>query len=445
MLRAFLFVREQVLFQLASCTGSADRGRVPGDRPRDHLAVTDADEQLGRCAQQRTARPEVDREQVRRWVDSSERAVDLERCRVEREGEPAREDRLEHLTGVDLVDQLLDARLVPGVARRRSDAAAGLWTYRDRAFAAHAAPESVENRLEARVRALSGLRRERGRLRQVVERDHDIRHVEERLGQAHGIRVGHRDPLPARRHLVREIAHARIHREGEGDRHRPIDPRQHPAQCLERIRRGEPIHTVVVGVPDDRLVAVDDDRPAANPDERIAAVSSAAFDALEDECQAVAKPQRGSDGRQGVGADFDRCDRNRRLGRGRCECGHWSSLCELDCQVGGFEISLPTLADDLPGNRGFDHREGTPRLARPDVADVDLDHGLLRGHDRVVQRVAVVGVGARIDHDRVVVAVLEPVDQAALVVRLEVVDVPAARRRRAPGPRSTTSASVVEP
>ena len=85
------------------------------------------------------------------------------------------------------------------------------------------------------------------------------------------------------------------------------------------------------------------------------------------------------------------------------------------------------------------------RLALMNVADVDLDRGLGNALDRVVQRVAGMAKRARIDDDRVVVALLEPVDERALVVGLEVV------QRRAPGgcasraACSTTSASVVVP
>ena len=82
------------------------------------------------------------------------------------------------------------------------------------------------------------------------------------------------------------------------------------------------------------------------------------------------------------------------------------------------------------------------RLA--DVADVDLDGRRLGGHQRVVERVAVVGERAGVDDHAIVVALLQAVDEGALVVRLERVEARAAAAARSRA-ASTTWASVVEP
>ena len=61
-------------------------------------------------------------------------------------------------------------------------------------------------------------------------------------------------------------------------------------------------------------------------------------------------------------------------------------------------------------------------LAREDVADVNLDRGPAAALDRVAQRVAGVAQRARVDDDAVVVELLDPVDERAFVVGLEVVE-----------------------
>ncbi len=190
----------------------------------------------------------------------------------------------------------------------------------NRALAAHAAGQPVEDDLEAGLRAVVVVRRKGCRLCQVIEGDHDVRNVEQRLGQADRIRFGDREPLPARGDLVRQVPNTGIHRKGEW--HGAVDARQHTAKRLERIGRGEPVDPVVVGVPDDGLVPVYDDGSAAHADERVAAVPRAALDALEDERQAVTEPEGRTDRSQGVSADLDGGDRNRRGGRERCQCIH---------------------------------------------------------------------------------------------------------------------------
>src|SRR3954447_13567851 len=77
------------------------------------------------------------------------------------------------------------------------------------------------------------------------------------------------------------------------------------------------------------------------------------------------------------------------------------------------------MADDLTTDDMFEHQNVSERLARVDVADVDLDRRLGDAFDRVAQRVARVTERARIDHDCVEVELLEPVDQRTLVVRLQ--------------------------
>jgi hypothetical protein len=51
----------------------------------------------------------------------------------------------------------------------------------------------------------------------VVERDHDVRHVEQRLGKPDRVGLRNRDPLPAGGHLVRQVADPGVHREGKRD------------------------------------------------------------------------------------------------------------------------------------------------------------------------------------------------------------------------------------
>ena len=63
------------------------------------------------------------------------------------------------------------------------------------------------------------------------------------------------------------------------------------------------------------------------------------------------------------------------------------------------------------------------RLARRRVREVDLDERPLDAEQRVAQRDARVGQPAGVDDRDVEVALVQPVDQRALVVRLEEVDV----------------------
>src|SRR5574338_293870 len=108
--------------------------------------------------------------------------------------------------------------------------------------------------------------------------------------------------------------------------------------------------------------------------------------------------------------------------------------------VDGLEIPLPAATDDLVRRRRRGHRDPPPRLTRRDVADVDLDRGAGAGRQRVVQRVAGVRQRAEVAHDRVVVEPLQPVDQGALVVRLERVQ----QRATFQGPRTTGLDDLVE-
>src|SRR6266849_568423 len=76
-------------------------------------------------------------------------------------------------------------------------------------------------------------------------------------------------------------------------------------------------------------------------------------------------------------------------------------------------------ADDGMGGRGGD-RAVPELLPGEDLRDVDLDHRLGKPTEGVVERVAGVTQCARVDDDRVGVALLlDLVDQGALVIRLE--------------------------
>ena len=65
------------------------------------------------------------------------------------------------------------------------------------------------------------------------------------------------------------------------------------------------------------------------------------------------------------------------------------------------------------------------RLARRRVRQVDLDERPRDAEQGVAQRDARVGQPARVDDGDVEVALMEPIDERALVVRLEEVDVEA--------------------
>ena len=268
--------------------------------------------------------------------------------------------------------------------------------------------------------------RERRGLAEVVEDDEHVGQVEERQRQADGVGLGHRQLLPARGGLVGEVAHAR----GQRDRQLAVRRRlrQQPAQRLERVGRGEAVDLGVVVAAHDGLVALDREDAAAHADHRVAAVAGAALDRLEDEGEAVlvVQPQGGGDRRDGVGADLDGGHAGetgaRELG------GHGSVLGYLRIgalagvlveEVDGFEIPAPAVAHDAVADDRLDDRDMAPRLARHDVADVDLHDRALGAQQRVVERPGVVGQGAGVDDDGVVVALLDAVDERALVVRLQ--------------------------
>ena len=127
--------------------------------------------------------------------------------------------------------------------------------------------------------------------------------MEERLGEADPVRLGDREPFPARGRLVGEIADARRER----DRQRPVGRalREHRAERLERIAGWEPVDLGVVAVEDRGRVAGEAEDPAADADHRVAAVPGAALDAFEDEGETVAQPQRGRHRRDRVGRELE--------------------------------------------------------------------------------------------------------------------------------------------
>ena len=224
----------------ASCGGVLVARPRAGDRPGDDLVVADADEQLGRGADQR--RPgddaaEVEVEQVRRWVDAAQGPIDLERAARRRHAEAAGED----------ASAASRRRGSPRpAARRRPRTARGPLRVRLRTARRSAAtgagrsvPAGVGQRRRRRRRGVSLRRRIAQRrntrdLREVVEDDHRRRQVEDRLRQAERIGFRHRHALPAGDRLVGEVADARARREGRiADRRRPM--REDAAQRFERI------------------------------------------------------------------------------------------------------------------------------------------------------------------------------------------------------------------
>ena len=86
------------------------------------------------------------------------------------------------------------------------------------------------------------------------------------------------------------------------------------------------------------------------------------------------------------------------------------------------EVAIDAFADDLGGDDSLEHELVAKGLAREDVADVYLDRGPSAAFDRVAQRVAGMAQRAWIDDDAVVVQLLNPVDERALVVGLKVVE-----------------------
>ena len=101
--------------------------------------------------------------------------------------------------------------------------------------------------------------------------------------------------------------------------------------------------------------------------------------------------------------------------------------------VDGFEVATPAVTDDLMPGRGRRHRHAAPRLAGVDVADVDLDRWPFAGDERVMERVRRVRERAEVTDHGVVVELLEPIDQRALVVRLERLQQGAALQGMRPG------------
>ena len=93
--------------------------------------------------------------------------------------------------------------------------------------------------------------------------------------------------------------------------------------------------------------------------------------------------------------------------------------------VEGDEVAVPAESgDDAQAHRG-EHRRVPERLAGVDVGQVRLDDDELGTGDRVAQGDAVVGERAGVEDHAVDVApgVVQPADQLALDVRLEVDEV----------------------
>ena len=185
-LRQLLLVGEQVRLQRRVLDRVGRAGPGPGDGPRRDHAVAHTHEQLGRRAEHRATGPEVDGEQVRRRVDAPQRAVDLEGPDRAGQAEAPREHGLEHLAGVDVLDEAGHAGLVSGVGGRRLAAAPGPRDD-DGGLVRAGHGQAVERLGQAGVRARPIDRRERRGLREVVEDDEHVGQVEERLGQADGV------------------------------------------------------------------------------------------------------------------------------------------------------------------------------------------------------------------------------------------------------------------
>ena len=274
-----------------------------GDRPRDDLAVADADQQLRRGADHRRARRDrgkVEVVQVRRRVDPAQGPIDLDRASPRRHAEAAGEHRLEHLAGVDLLDQARDAGLVPGtrlriVLDRHDGSVEGR-----RHLALSRRLQRPHDIGQPVSRADAVERRHARHLCQVVEHDHRRRQVEDGIRHGERIRFRHRHALPAGGCLVGQVADARCEREGRIAGHR-LDDGKGRAEHLERI-----------------VTALHDERSALDPGDRVAAVSGTALDALEQEGAARAEAQRGGNRRERVGRQLDAGD------AGRCCGGHRS-------------------------------------------------------------------------------------------------------------------------
>ncbi len=125
---------------------------------------------------------------------------------------------------------------------------------------------------------------------------------------------------------------------------------------------------------------------------------------------------------------------------GRCASGHVSGSFLRVLQQGedgldGEAVAGAPEAGDGAGGDGGDHRGVPPRLAGGGVGEVDLDDDSIVGGEGVGQGVGIVGESARVEDDRRRPApgVVDGVDQVALVVRLQVLDLVAAEQRRLPG------------
>ena len=112
------------------------------------------------------------------------------------------------------------------------------------------------------------------------------------------------------------------------------------------------------------------------------------------------------------------------------QAGHGTSSLQGE---GGEAVAVAgEAADDPLGHRG-DDRGAAPRVAGARVGQVQLDDDAVEGGEGVVDGPGVVGEGAGVDDDAGVAppAVADGVDQLALVVRLEVADLPAVAERLA--------------
>ena len=91
-------------------------------------------------------------------------------------------------------------------------------------------------------------------------------------------------------------------------------------------------------------------------------------------------------------------------------------------------VAAGALADDRFERDVVQEVDVAERLARRRVRQVDLDERPRDAEQRVAQRDARVGQAAGVDDRDVEVALVEPVDERALVVRLEEVDLEAELR-----------------
>ena len=92
-------------------------------------------------------------------------------------------------------------------------------------------------------------------------------------------------------------------------------------------------------------------------------------------------------------------------------------------------IAARALPDDRQERDVVQEVDVPERLARRGVGQVDLDERSLHPQQRVPQRDARVREAGRVDDRDVEVALVQPVDQRALMVRLEEVDVETERGR----------------